>query len=176
MQDLPCHIQCSNGNLLFLLCKYVTCSLPSIVQADITNLPPLGYIAFRVYVLWDQSRKMKIILCIALAVTYIPAGVLIGFANATFYSLHQLLWYLVVYELTLSQTGNTILLTQFNSCIVTAETVLFKIFFACIVRGSFPMLSSKDPFPLSYRITDSHSNSFLWTVRLRRIGGHSDVL
>lgn len=53
-----------------------------------------------------------------------------------------------VYELTSLRTGNTILLTQFNSCIVTAETVLFKVFFACIVRGSFPVLSSKNPFPL----------------------------
>ena len=90
MQGLPGHIQHSDGSLLFLLRKYVICSLPAVIQADphelFGNLPPLAYIAFRVYVLWDQSRKMKIILCIALAVTYIPAGVLIGFANATFYS------------------------------------------------------------------------------------------
>ena len=91
MQGLPCHIQCSDGSLLFLLRKYVICPLLTVVHANthvelFGNLPPLAYIAFRVYVLWDQSRKMKIILCIALAVTYIPAGVLIGFANATFYS------------------------------------------------------------------------------------------
>ena len=133
-----------------------------------------AYIAFRVYVLWDQSRRMKAVICVALAVTYIPAAVLMGFSNASFFSMWIHSWFTFVHKrLTSSRIGTTIFSPIVNSCVITTGTVPFKLFFACVV--SVP--SRADVFYTSYSRPQLDSDSIrLKIAHLWRTGGHSHGL
>ena len=52
-----------------------------------------GYIAFRLYVIWDQRNPVKLILRTALAITYIPVFIIGGICIVTFYSLSLVFFY-----------------------------------------------------------------------------------
>ena len=61
-----------------------------------------GYIAFRLYVIWDQRNPVKLILRTALAITYIPVFIIGGICIVTFYSLFLVFFYSCCWSLWLT--------------------------------------------------------------------------
>ena len=56
------------------------------IMTDVYSTFHVGYIAFRLYAIWDQRKSVKILLRVVLAVTYIPVFVLGCISVKTFYS------------------------------------------------------------------------------------------
>lgn len=50
------------------------------------NFCRIAFIALRLYAIWDQRKIVRMILYAALAVTYIPMMVLLGFSAIKYYS------------------------------------------------------------------------------------------
>ncbi|KAI0803145.1 hypothetical protein BC629DRAFT_1492036 [Irpex lacteus] len=72
----------------------------------------IAFIVLRLYAIWDQRKVVKVILNIALVITYVPMSILLGFSAVTYYK-------------------STYLVDIVHACLVTKEDALVKGVFGC---------------------------------------------
>ncbi len=115
----------------------------------------LVYVALHLYGLWDQRRRMRTVLCIAIAVLYIPVLSIVSLGLKTLYSAFLYLYltcsHLLIFE-SIVVIGDTMFLSALHTCILSGNDTFTKVAFGCMVSsGSLPNLSRQFSYHLRNR-------------------------